>query len=97
MYIQTIKDEMSRNAQNDHILGVIKSAGECINTLVSNGYTVLKVEIKDTRPVVWIQACSHCEKLLGAWYRIEGGPQGRRYTWQAPLLGCRVQWQTTEV
>ncbi|WP_275100112.1 hypothetical protein [Sedimenticola hydrogenitrophicus] len=84
----------ARNAQNAHMQAKLADAGACLEALIRHGYTVLRIELEGAKPVVWIQGCAQCDKLIGAWYRIEGTHQGRRYTWQAPVLACRVQWQT---
>lgn len=92
--VMPIKSRAARNAQNAHMLEGMASVGACLDALVRDGYTVLRIDLEYARPVLWVQACPHCDKLAGAWYRIEGGPAGRTYTWQANVLGCRVQWLT---
>lgn len=89
-----VKGLHARNAQNEHMKAKLDEATACLKALIRHGYTVLRIELEGPRPVVWIQGCTQCDKLIGSWYRIEGTPQGRRYTWQANVLGSRVQWQT---
>lgn len=92
--LPVLRGQAARNVQNVHMCDQLSAAQACLEALVRAGYTVLRIEVEGARPVLWVQACAHCEKLAGAWYRIEGGPLARTYTWQANVLGCRVQWVT---
>lgn len=92
--LPVLRGKHARNTQNAHMLDELTAARACLEALVREGYTVLRIEVESARPVLWVQACAHCDKLAGAWYRLESGPLGRTYTWQANVLGCRVQWVT---
>ncbi|RMG56329.1 MAG: hypothetical protein D6717_06845 [Gammaproteobacteria bacterium] len=94
--VAPIHGHQARRTQNGHMLVEMANARACLEALVRDGFTVLRVEIGSAQPVVWIQGCPRCSRLDGAWYRIEGGPRGRVYTWQASCCGCRVQWESRE-
>ena len=77
---------------NKSVLDGMTVAYRCALRLAEMGFTITSIAIESGKPVIWVQPCKRCERLAGGWYRREPGPLGPRYTMQATVDGCRVQW-----
>ncbi len=87
---------MRNQTQNNHILDRISCVHMAVLHLAREGHTIERIEIEGKSPVIWVQHTQHCQRLKGVWYRREPGPLGPRYTHQADVDGCRVQWTTID-
>ena len=86
------REHIPRQDQNEHVRACIFKVADAYTWLTNKGFTILRVVVEDSKPVVWIQNCPRVTQLRGVWYRRERAHSGTSTTWQATVRGCRVQW-----
>ncbi len=81
-----------KNEQNFTIQSRLMLQMNGVKSLIKQGFTVLKTQIHQGQPVIWIQATPNAAETLGGIpYRRKGGNHPE-CTYQAQHYGCRVQW-----
>ena len=90
-----MRSEGARNKQNVQVAHTLNLLAQTIHALIQDGYTVLRYEMSVWgTPLIEIQYCPKCERLLGAWYKRIHDNEGSRYVFQKMINGCRVEWST---
>lgn len=78
--------------QNRHILNTLSDAYRASLELAEQGFTILKVSIKERNPKVFIQGCGRCHRLHGYSAATRHGPNGREHVMVANIKGAQVEW-----
>jgi len=78
--------------QNKHIQQQVQLTTACVAQLVDAGFTVLVIQIENSKPAVWIEHSMKCSVLKGVMVMRRHGERGPEMVMAAVLEGCQVQW-----
>lgn len=85
----------SRNRWNEQNISIVQRMNrqqDCVEELIQRGYTILRSEIENGQPIIWIQPSIRAQDDLKGHLHIRKGGGSMEQTYQAQLLDCRVQW-----
>jgi len=85
-------DGLANKAQDAHVLASLDQALRTSRDLVKRGLTLLKVEVQDRNPVIWVQATGACKQLRAITMVRRHGEGGMERVQAANFEGCQVQW-----
>ena len=81
---------------NDIMLDRLTHVKRAVVTLKRDGYSVIGMDMEHARPVLKIQNCARCQKLIDAgravFYRWQTVDGVREKIAQFELEGCKVIW-----
>lgn len=92
MNAEPIRGQANRNLQNVQIQNLQATAAQAVEELIARGFTVLRVVLDGSRPMIWIQHCHQCKELKGGWKIQRVGHGKPERVMAAPFQHCQVQW-----
>lgn len=88
----TVKHSITLGKGNKHLLDAQTLAYSAALNLAEEGFSIIRVEVGDRRPVVTVEPCHRTANLRRASKVIQQGAHGSEYVMAAPYHDCQVEW-----